>query len=216
MKYNTLRFFIDEGIGHIVLDKPPGNPMSLEFFNELADVCAILLKEKDMKGLIIQSAGRHFSSGAIIEELISEVKSAEKYIVPEKLQKNVKIFQMLYSLNKPVVALLKGICYGSGLELALCARYRIATPNTIMCFPEASFGLMPGLGGIQALVPLAGLAKTIEFTLTGNTVNVFEAKKMNIIHDIVQKEALYQTGIKIIHNYRNLFYFSSDHVNPFQ
>lgn len=198
MNYNSLHFHIDEGIGYLTLNNPPGNPMSLGFFSELYSICSNQLLKVDLTGLIIQSEGRHFSAGAIIDELLTEVQSHHYDTIPEQMKRNAEAFGILRKLNKPVVALLKGICYGSGFELALCAHIRIAAPNTVISLPEVSFGLMPGLGGIHSLVQIAGQAKATELVLTGTAINANEALKMNLIHEIVNKDKLLQAGIKRI------------------
>ncbi len=195
MKYKSLQFFVEYGIAHIVLDNPPGNPTSLRFFDELLDICETHLRQERFKGLIIQSGGRHFSSGAVIDELLHEIKHHEKPGIPPQMSRHIKAFHYLRQMKTPSVALLSGICYGSGFELALCARYRIAEPKTLICLPETDFRLMPGLGGIHSIVHRAGTAKTLEMVLSGEAINVHEAMRYQLVDEVVFKKELYNTGL---------------------
>ena len=111
---------------------------------------------------------------------------------------NLKTFNALRSLNKIKVALIKGICYGSGFELALCADYRIASRNALVCLPETSFGLMPGLGGVFSVTTISGQAKAMDFILSGNALNSEEALKCNLINEIAEKENLLNAGFDYI------------------
>lgn len=195
MKYNTLQFNIKAGIAHIRLDNPPGNPTSLRFFDELLDVCETRLQNEDFLGLIIQSSGRHFSSGAIIQELLHEIRQQQEPGIPLQMSRHIKAFHYLREMKQPSVALLGGICYGSGFELALCARYRIAEPKTLMSLPETDFKLMPGLGGIHTAVYRAGTARTIEMVLSGEVINADEALRLQLIDEVVPRPELYKRAL---------------------
>lgn len=198
MNYQTLNFTIDNGTGHIKLNNPPGNPMSLQFFNELHHVCTHRINEPSIKGVVISSTGRHFSEGAVVSELYEATQSMQGNHVPEQMKKNAESLLLIRKLNKPVVALLKGICYGSGFELALAAHYRIAAHNTLLCFPEVSFGIMPGLGGIHSVFEQTGMARSIELVLSGRTIDSKEAQKLGIIDLLVSKEELLLKGMELI------------------
>lgn len=195
MKYNTFQFNIEAGIAHIRLDNPPGNPTSLRFFDELLDVCETKLQREQFRGLIIQSSGRHFSSGAIIEELLQEIRQQQGPGIPLQMSRHIRAFHYLREMKQPSVALLSGICYGSGFELALCARYRMADPKTLISLPETDFNLMPGLGGIQAVVQRAGTAKTIEMVLSGKVIHADEALRLQLIDAVVPRQELYKRAL---------------------
>ncbi len=199
-QYKTIQFTVESGIGIITLNNPPGNPMSLVFFNELLNLCETHLQNSGLIGLVIDSAGRHFSSGALISQLQEEVLKNGQGTVPAQMQQNARAFQIIRNLNIPAVALLKGICYGSGFELALCAGVRIAAPSTSLCLPEVSFGLMPGLGGVSSLIKICGKARAMELILGGNAIDAGEARQLGIIHKIIQKDHLKQTAVELIKN----------------
>ena len=196
--YKTITYIIKDDVAIITLSNPPSNILSFQFFDELSDIVFNRLAHDSYSGLIIQSEGRHFSQGSEIKELIKSVKENSEIETSQILLNNLKTFNALRSLNKIKVALIKGICYGSGFELALCADYRIASRNALVCLPETSFGLMPGLGGVFSVTTISGQAKAMDFILSGNALNSEEALKCNLINEIAEKENLLNAGFDYI------------------
>lgn len=197
MNNNSISWHIKNNIAYISLQSPPKNEMNTIFFTEFTHIVHQIEKSPNIIGLIIKADGRHFSSGANVEELLGLFKPNTKKI-PEQLEKNTLAFQKLSELPYPVVACLKGICYGSALELALCTHFRIASTNTLMCFPETSFNIIPGLGGIYNTVKCMGKAETLEFALSGNTISAEDANKKGLIDILADKHELDNCALDII------------------
>ncbi len=199
MYYKTITYKTQNEIAYLELSNPPGNAMSMEFFDELLDVCENEIEKENFRGLIITSQGRHFSSGADVNELLKIIKNSDT-LVPEAMEKNLRAIEILHKVRKPKVAILKGICFGSGFELALTANFRVAQKNTLIALPEVTFGLMPGLGGISALTHIIGEAKALELILSGESINADEALRLGIVNVIAEKEQLMDCGVAYINN----------------
>jgi len=197
MNYKTISYKKLNNLAHLELSNPPGNAMSMQFFDELLDVCENEIVKEDYDGLIISSQGRHFSSGADVKELLNVIKSSDK-LVPEAMAKNLRAIEILHMVRKPKVAILKGVCYGSGFELALTANYRIAQNNTLIALPEVTFGLMPGLGGVSALTNFVGEAKALEMILSGESINAEDALRLGIVNIIADKEQLISVAVDFV------------------
>jgi 3-hydroxyacyl-CoA dehydrogenase len=82
---------------------------------------------------------------------------------------------------KPVLAALDGVLVGQGLELALACRRRIATPASVLGFPEVKTGLMPSAGSIERLVRLSGARATIEALTTGAFLSAEQAAAAGLL-----------------------------------
>ncbi len=197
-------------VAWLKLVNPPANIMTSTFFDELSAIVQHNIRGEKFKGLVISSEGRHFSSGADIDGLLNLSKTYKKHgSLPPFLEKNKETFRVLYALKKPVVSIVKGICFGSGFELALAAKHIIAAPNCKLSFPEASFGLMPGLGGISRLLLRTGFALTAELVLSQKTLFADDALSMGIVDQIVEANMLENSAIKHItklHQFTNNSY----------
>ena len=172
---NVILWKIQDNIGHLILNDPPSNKMSIKFFYQLKELVYNVIPNSQLKAIIIYGNGRHFSSGAEIEELLKVIKFQAKVNkkqaikkFPSFLKDNNKIVLFFEKLKIPVIAAVRGICLGSAMELVLFCHIRICADNTIFGFPETSFNLMPGLGGTQKILDFIKYQKAMELILKGS------------------------------------------------
>src|ERR1035441_5216789 len=86
-------------------------------------------------------------------------------------------FTAIAKIPKPVVAAITGYALGGGLELALCADFRIAGESVRLGQPEILLGVIPGAGGTQRLPRLVGPARAKDIVFTGRFVGAAEADR---------------------------------------
>jgi enoyl-CoA hydratase/carnithine racemase len=184
-------------IAFLTLSAPPKNEMGTAFFRELTGLTPEL-QRLEAKGMIVRGQGRHFSSGANLEELKAMVSRAPACKGMRALLDNSDAFALLSSLRFPVVAAIAGCCLGSGLELALACTFRVAARNAVLGVPEASFGLMPGCGGTVRLTHLVGYQKAIELIVTGNILLAPDALEAGLVDAVVDKHDLENTAIRFV------------------
>lgn len=202
-----ISWHIQDKIGYITLSAPPKNEMHSGFFIEFYECMKQVSAETKIKGLILSASGRHFSSGANIQGLLSEFDTTDNR-QPKYVAENNETFLLLQKLNIPVVACLKGICYGSALELALFAHFRIAAPNTLLSLPETGFGIIPGLTGIYHTQKILGKLKTFAFVLKDEVYNAETAFQNGLVDLLTDKNNIIPTAEKLIrqipHRYNKL------------
>ncbi|MGH3276854.1 MAG: enoyl-CoA hydratase/isomerase family protein, partial [Streptosporangiaceae bacterium] len=78
-----------------------------------------------------------------------------------------------------------GYALGGGLELALCADFRVAGESARVGQPEILLGLIPGAGGTQRLPRLVGPARAKEIVFTGRFVGAAEALAIGLVDKVV-------------------------------
>lgn len=194
----NLIFKKEAGIGYLILNDPPQNRMNMKFFRRLKEIQKEIFSSIVLDGLIISGMGRHFSSGADVDEIYNIISGNEAESALKFLEENAEIFNFIEKMPWPVVAAICGCCLGVGFELVLSCKYRIAAPNAVFSLPETTFGLIPGCGGIVRLSKLVGSGKTIELVLTGRTISAEEALENGIIDCIVPQEKLIENCKKLI------------------
>jgi len=180
----------ENSIAHLVLSSPPKNEMGEVFFNELARI-ANSLAVMNVRGLIVRGAGRHFSSGANVGELRSRFDATV-------LVNNSDSFSTLASLPFPTVAAIRGCCLGSGLELALACRFRVADRNAVLGLPEATFDLMPGCGGTVRLTKIAGYRNAMRLILTGESMLAPDAYTRGLVDAVVDKSEVEAAAVRFV------------------
>ena len=84
----------------------------------------------------------------------------------------------------PVIAAIHGTALGGGLEVALCAHYRVALTSAKFGLPEVNLGLLPGAGGTQRLPRLVGVPMALEMMTSGRHISSTEALDNGLIDDV--------------------------------
>jgi 3-hydroxyacyl-CoA dehydrogenase len=131
--------------------------------------------------MVLMGAGRVFVAGADLNDFV-KITSGLAQRVPALL----RLIEWMEDRPKPIVAAINGLALGGGLELAMGAHYRLATPGSQVGQPEVKLGLIPGGGGTQRLPRLAGIAKAIQMCTEGNPIMVDEAIQLDIIDKLIE------------------------------
>jgi enoyl-CoA hydratase/carnithine racemase len=93
--------------------------------------------------VVIYGGEKVFAAGADVTEMAARTY-AEMAAISRRLHAS---FRAVAGIGKPVVAAITGVALGGGLELALCADFRVAGENARFGTPEILLGVIPGLGG---------------------------------------------------------------------
>jgi enoyl-CoA hydratase/carnithine racemase len=201
-RYHTILFDFTDGIGHIVINQPPSNIMTVTFFLELGMLVEKIKNMPSLKAIVISGQGRHFSSGAQLDELLSLVNGAplpaqgvRGINLPDFLKRNFETFLFFEKVNIPVISAIRGACLGSALEFALFTHYRFCGEDAVFGLPETTFNLLPGIGGISRVAILSGKSRALELVLRGNTFSAEEALKLKIVDKILPKKKVVELAI---------------------
>jgi 3-hydroxyacyl-CoA dehydrogenase len=164
----------DDDVALIVIDNPPVNALSQHVrAGLLAGLEAVA--DGDAVAVVVICTGRTFIAGADITEFGEAPKRPSLQQVQDAME----------NCPKAVVAAIHGTALGGGLEVALCAHFRIADAAASFGLPEVKLGLVPGAGGTQRLPRVTGAAKAAAMITTGDQIGSFEALECGLVDDIV-------------------------------
>lgn len=176
---------VRDSIGILTLNNPPGNFLLSPEFIPLETLEGYLASHP-LKGIVICGAGKHFSGGADLEQLYAHARDPQELAI--LLDKGKRLLERIDTLDIPVAAAMKGLCFGGGLEIALACDIRYCSANALFAFPESNHGLMPGLSGTVRLTGLAGLSDSLEMILGGDMLNAEEALEMKLVDKVLYDE----------------------------
>lgn len=94
------------------------------------------------------------------------------------------LMRAIASFPAPVIAAVRGHCYGGGLDLALACHRRIAAPNAVFGHRGAALGLVTGWGGTQRLPRLIGKARAVQMFLAAERVDAQEALRIGLVQEL--------------------------------
>lgn len=187
MEKIKINYLYDDSIANILLDDGKGNVMDYIMMEDLQSVLDSFSEKKNIKLIVIEGVGKHFSFGASVEEHQKEFAGA-------MIRAFHKLFFTLRDLSIPIAAKVTGQCLGGGMELCLMCNFIFADKTAKFGQPEIILGVFPPPASIL-LAEKIGLAKAEELLLTGKTISADEAKSMGLLNDVfADKEAL-NTGL---------------------
>lgn len=93
--------------------------------------------------------------------------------------------------------MVNGYALGGGLELAMACHLRVAADNARLGQPEVNLGLIPGFGGTQRLLRLAGRAATLELCLLGTPIDAARALQLGLVNRVVPAADLESETMKL-------------------
>lgn len=139
------------------------------------------------RAVIYRGAGEtHFVGGADGVEMF-ELSPDGARAFSERIQ---AVFSRMEASPLFLLAAIRGLCFGGGLEFALACDVRIATEDARLGLPEVRLGILPGGGGTQRLPRAIGMARAAEMILAGRLVDASAAKAMGLVSDVVPVASL--------------------------
>ena len=101
-----------------------------------------------------------------------------------------RIFDVMSTFPKPVIAMINGFCLGGGCELAASCDIRVAADTARFGQPEIKLGLIPGGGGTQRLPRLVGPGQAMRLILSGEMISADEAQAIGLVEMLVPASEL--------------------------
>ena len=186
-----------DGIATIRLDRPKMNALNAQVQDEIAAAAAQVSADDEVRAVILYGGERVFAAGADIKEM-SALGYPAMAVRSAALQAS---FTAVADIPKPVVAAVTGYALGGGLELALCADFRVLGESAKVGQPEILLGIIPGAGGTQRLPRLIGPARAKDLIFSGRPVAADEALAIGLADKVVPDAEVYQAARDMMAQY---------------
>ncbi|HEY6985760.1 MAG TPA: enoyl-CoA hydratase-related protein [Rhodanobacteraceae bacterium] len=163
------------------------NALNRETIGELSLAFDQARHDDAVRVVVLAGAGeKAFVAGADIAELatLTPIEGRERARAGQDLMRKIE------ALGKPVIARIQGFALGGGMEMAMSCHLRVASEKAKLGQPEINLGLIPGFGGTQRLLRLAGRGATLELCLLGHPIDAQRALALGIVNRVVPAEKL--------------------------
>ncbi len=182
----------DGSIGWLIFNQPERrNAVSLEMWQAIPGVLADFAADPAIRVVVMAGAGdKAFAAGADIsqfEKSRADVEQAEHYA-----RTTAAAHAAMGSLEKPLIAMIRGYCIGGGLAIALKADIRIAADDAQFAIPAARLGLAYAADGIQGLVQLVGPSEAKSILFSAEKLDAQRALRIGLINRVVPVAGLEQ------------------------
>jgi enoyl-CoA hydratase len=181
MAFETIIYTKENGIARMTVNRPEKrNALNRATRLEMLEALEDTIRDSEVKVLILSGAGgKSFVAGSDLNEL-ARMNPLEMERFAATLAQ--QFYHRFEQMDKPVIAMIDGLCLGGGLELAMACDIRIASETSRFGQPEIFLGFMPGSGGTQRLPKLVGLGKAKELIFTGKMIDAAEALEIGLIN----------------------------------
>lgn len=182
-----VKLILNEDIARISLNRPEKkNALNEQVLAELREAVDVV-KKSSARVLILSGEGDTFCAGLDRELLASLTQKIGSEKELEKLIDEVQgLIYDIRMLKIPVIAAVQRYAIGGGMQLALTADIRIATPGTIFYLREPEFGIIPDMGALQILPRLVGDGIARELVFTRRQITAEEGKLIGLVNEIYE------------------------------
>ena len=192
MQTGHILYEASEGIASITLNRPEAaNAQSLEMLDDLDEAWRRAAEDPDVRVIILQANGKHFSSGHDIRA-VGKDPTPPKWTVAGIYEIEAKRF-LEYSLRwrnvpKPSIAAVQGACIAGGLMLCWPCDLIVAAENAFFSDPVVRMGI----GGVEyhGHTWELGARKAKELLFTATRFDAQEAHRLGMVNRVVPTEKL--------------------------
>lgn len=194
----------DNGVAVVLMNEPERlNGTTQPMKRDMAEVFTQMQMDDSVRAVILTGSGRAFCAGDDMSGRRRDWGDAQ-HLVPtlppghrdpigtyeglRTMSQSVNL--ALRALDKPTIAAVNGIAIQTGLSLALCCDFRVASSDARLGSATLRFGLLPDEGGHALVVGLIGLARAMDFFMRNRILTADEALELGLVHEVVPSDAL--------------------------
>ena len=177
-----------DGVAHVRLTRADKlNALTLQTLDELVGTARELRRDRTLRAVVLSGDGASFCAGLDFASAMKSPAAIVKAFLPAPWRGTNTFQEACWAwrrLPAPVIAAVDGHCYGGGLQLALAADFRVATPDSEWSVLEARWGLIPDMTGIRSLAEVVGMDTAKRLTMTGQMLSGKEAADLGLVTDL--------------------------------
>ncbi|WP_440923509.1 enoyl-CoA hydratase [Candidatus Pelagibacter sp.] len=184
----------NKDIARVIINEPKTyNSLSYKNLKDLINVLKKLDKDKKVKVIILEGAGKGFSAGHNLKE-VKDLKKKERY--KKLFNLCSKLMLQIVEGKKPVIAKVHGAAYAAGCQLVASCDLAYSTKDALFATPGVNIGLF-------CSTPMVAVSRKInrkpmmKMLLTGEPINANYAKEIGLINDCFSKSKLNSETMKI-------------------
>lgn len=166
------------------------NALDLPMFDGIIGAAERLRTESGVRAVVLHGEGPSFCSGLDIASIMASQENGPEALLDPLRGESPNWFQRAahdwMRVPVPVIAALHGNVLGGGLQIALGADLRIATPDARLSVMEVKWGLVPDMAITRTLPRLVRLDVAKELTYTGRTVSGAEGAELGLVTRVAE------------------------------
>jgi enoyl-CoA hydratase/carnithine racemase len=179
---------VENGVGQVRLNRPDKlNALTLDTLAQLVSAARQLRRDRTLRAVVIAGEGESFSSGLDIAGTLRSPGRVVRAFLPAPWRGTNLFQEACWAWRRvpvPVIAAVHGHCYGGGVQIALAADLRFATPDSKWSVLEGRWGIIPDMTGIRTLTELAGPDVAKRLTMTAERFSGADAQRYGLVTEL--------------------------------
>jgi enoyl-CoA hydratase/carnithine racemase len=180
---------MENGVADVRLNRPDKlNALDQAMFEALVETGKALSTDRSLRAVVLSGEGRSFCAGLDFGSFMAMAGERDPS-APSLLMRSAdspanfaqRAAWVWTEIPVPVIAAVHGVAFGGGLQIALAADIRIASPDAQLSVMEIKWGLIPDMSGTQSLRRLVRLDVAKDLTFTGRVVSGTEAAVLGLV-----------------------------------
>jgi len=176
---------IEDDIAFVTLNRAEKrNALDMAMFKAIDRISRQLKQNRKIRAVIVQANGEDFCSGLDVKSVLSQRSSAMSLLaklLPGQANLAQRVSYNWRKIPVPVIMVIQGRCWGGGLQIALGADFRFATPEASLSIMEGKWGLIPDMGANLALRELVAKDVALKLAMTAEVTTAQSALEMGLI-----------------------------------
>jgi enoyl-CoA hydratase/carnithine racemase len=185
MSSDRVHVEIADHVATVTLTRPDKhNALDIPMFEGITGAAAQLAEAAGVRAVILHGEGPSFCSGLDVMGVMGAGQGLDGLVDPLRGEVPNWFQRAAYDwikLPMPVIAAVHGTCFGGGLQIALAADIRFATPDARLSVMEIRWGLIPDMSITRTLPRLVGIDVAKELTYTGRIFTGEEAFALGVV-----------------------------------
>ncbi|WP_426755601.1 enoyl-CoA hydratase-related protein [Myxococcus sp. Y35] len=184
MTYQHIRSSVVDRVATFELHRPEArNGFTVMMADELEAALAAADADESVRVVILTGAGRDFCVGADLSGSALEVTNTEP---PEGgwVEPATRVTRRMFSMQKPVIAAVRGAAVGVGSTMLLPADFRLAAKDSRFGFVFSRRGIYPEAGSTWFLPRIVGLGRALDWMVSGRLIPAEEALSAGLVRSL--------------------------------
>jgi enoyl-CoA hydratase/carnithine racemase len=180
---------VRDGVAVVTLNRPTRlNAWTPAMGSLYFDTLERLARDTSVRSILVTGEGRAFCAGIDLGGLANLAASGGASPPSEP---DLRPYWLPMSIGKPIVAAIRGPCFGVGLQQALCCDIRFAAEDAKLSAPYSKRGLIGEVGMTWNLTRVIGAGAAMDLMLSGRTMDASEALQVGLVNRIFAGEQLF-------------------------
>jgi enoyl-CoA hydratase/carnithine racemase len=188
MDEKRVTLLIENDIAFVTLNRAAKrNALDMTMFKAIDRVSHQLKRDRNIRAVIVQASGEDFCSGLDLKSVMGKKSSVVSLLakwLPGQANRAQRVSYNWRKIPVPVIMVIQGRCWGGGLQIALGADFRFATPAASFSIMEGKWGLIPDMGGNLVLRELVSKDVALKLVMTAEIISAQTALDYGLITGI--------------------------------